>query len=257
MKKTLTITVIGGGNVAFHLVDTFLKLTDVEVKQLYNRSCFTSDFDKFEIKKTTHIAELKPTDLTIIAVKDDAIADVSARLPYTNSLVVHTSGNTDIDLLNDKNRKGVFYPLQSFSKAKPVDFRKIPLCLEAKKAEDLNILCHLAESISENIYEINSFQRKILHISAVFVNNFTNHLVGIGQKLCDEHKIPFEILKPLLTETFEKLQNISAIEAQTGPARRDDQQTIKNHMAMLNGVEKEIYKTITNSILTTYGKEKL
>lgn len=257
MKKTLTITIIGGGNVAFHLVNAFAKLTNVEVKQLYNRSCFTSDFDKFRIKKTTHITELEPTDLTIIAVKDDAIADVSTQLPYTNSLVVHTSGNTDIDLLNDKNRKGVFYPLQSFSKSKSVDFKNVPLCLEAKKTEDLRILRQLAESISENIYEISSFQRKILHISAIFMNNFTNHLVGISQKLCDEHQIPFEILKPLLTETFEKLQNISAVEAQTGPARRDDRRTLGNHIAMLNGIDKEIYKTITNSILTTYGKEKL
>ncbi|GET46840.1 Rossmann-like and DUF2520 domain-containing protein [Capnocytophaga felis] len=256
-NKKLSLSIVGGGNVAFHLMNVFYNNDKIQVKQLCNRSCFTSHFEQFAVEKITNVSFLEPVDICIIAVKDSAIFEVSEKLPFSGNLVVHTSGNTDIDVLSSKNRKGVFYPLQSFSKEVSIDFQKVPICIEAQNSSDLKILRLLAEFITSEVYEINSFQRKILHISAVMMNNFTNHLIAISKEICEENKIPFEILKPLLTETFEKIQKTEPFEAQTGPARRNDRQTIENHLAILSGNRKEIYKTITNSILERYGSKKL
>lgn len=256
-SKKISLSIIGGGNVAFHLINALYDNNIIEVKQLYNRSGFTFDFDRFTVEKVSDLTQLKPVDICIIAVKDEAIQAVSEQLPFSDILVVHTSGNTDIQAINGKNRRGVFYPLQSFSKTISVNFSNIPICIEAETKSDLEKLRTLAQVLTEKVYKINSFQRRILHISAVFTNNFTNHLVNISQEICEKHQIPFEILCPLLAETFDKLQKTTAFEAQTGPARRGDHLTIENHLALLNGNEKEIYEVITNSILNTYGKKKL
>lgn len=255
-RKTL-VSIIGGGNVAFHLINALFDNDVIEVKQLCNRSGFTSDFDRFAVEKITDLRQLKSVDICIIAVKDEAIQLVSSQLPFSDVLVVHTSGNTDIQVIDKKNRRGVFYPLQSFSKSISLNFSDVPVCIEAENQVDLEKLGILALALTEKVYEISSFQRRILHISAVFANNFTNHLVEISQEICKKHEIPFEILQPLLAETFEKLQKTTAFQAQTGPARRGDIPTIENHLALLNGTKKEIYKIITNSILNTYGNEKL
>ena len=122
---------------------------------------------------------------------------------------------------------------------------------------DLYDLRILAQVLTAKVYEISSFQRKILHISAVFVNNFTNHVIKIGKDICKENEIPSEILNPLIMETFGKLQKTNPFDAQTGPARRGDIQTLKSHLSLLNENQKKIYEIITNSILETYGKEKL
>lgn len=256
-KQKLSISVIGGGNVAFHLTNALYNNDVIEVKQLCNRSGFTSHFEYFKVEKITDVSLLNPVDICIIAVKDSAIFEVSEKLPFSESLVVHTSGNTDINILSDKNRKGVLYPLQSFSKEILIDFQRVPVCIEAQNSSDLEMLHILSNAITDKVYEISSFQRRILHISAVIMNNFTNHLIGISKEICEENKIPFEILKPLLSETFEKLQKTDPFKAQTGPARRNDRQTIENHLTLLNGNQKEIYKTITNSILEKYGSKKL
>lgn len=255
--KRLSVSIVGGGNVAFHLANALWNNDRVEVKQLCNRSGFTSHFEHITTDKITDLAQLNPVDICIIAVKDGAITEVSGGLPFTGNLVVHTSGNTDINAIDAKNRKGVFYPLQSFSISNSIDFQNIPICIEAENQADVQKLYTLASILTKKIYKIDSFQRRILHISAVFVNNFTNHLINLGQEICKENDIPFEILNPLLAETFEKLQKTIPFDAQTGPARRGDKQTITNHLELLTGNKKEIYKIITQSILDTYEREKL
>src|SRR5690606_6976147 len=134
----------------------------------------------------TAIDDLKPADITLISVTDSAIAEVSVNIPYNDALVAHTSGTTALEVLNDKNRKGVFYPLQTFSKSKKINFKEVPLCLEAEDIDDLNELKLLAEELSDKVFEISSEQRKSLHVAAVFVSNFTNHLYSIGNEICKE-----------------------------------------------------------------------
>ena len=253
----MNISIIGAGNMAYQLAHALLSLPQVTITQLYSRSSFSAEFSHLQIEKVTNLSQLRPADLCILAVKDDAIASVSAALPFKNQLVVHTSGNTDMLSISSQNRRGVLYPLQTMSKQTLVNFSQVPFCLEAENPTDYQLLHHLASLLSTQIYPLSSYQRKILHVAAVFLNNFTNHLVHISQQICQKEQVPFKILEPLLTETFAKLQKIPAYEAQTGPARRNDTATIASHLSLLNETEKEIYQIITNSIINTYGRKEL
>jgi len=251
----IKITLIGSGNVAQHLIKAFAKSELVEIAQVFSRKKETLasliEFDKI----VDDFQDLKEADLYIIAVTDNVISEVSKQLPFVNQLVVHTSGTASIETLDDKNRKGVFYPLQTFSKNKEVDFSVIPICLEAENTFDFRVLDTVAKSISKAVFPINSQQRKALHVAAVFVNNFTNHLYHIGQEICEENKVPFEILKPLIQETADKINTLNPTDAQTGPAKRNDSTTIEAHLEYLtNENQKNIYKILTQSIQNN-GKE--
>jgi predicted short-subunit dehydrogenase-like oxidoreductase (DUF2520 family) len=227
----INVVIIGTGNVASHLTDAFLKTDTIKVQQINSRK----------------LHHLPLSEITIIAVSDDAIQDVSNRLTARNGLIAHTSGTVGIDMI-PTGRKGVFYPLQSFTKGAPVDFTTVPFCLEANNTEDTQLLEVLAKSIGNKTYQITTAQRKKLHIAAVFVNNFTNHMYALGKSICDEHAVPFEILYPLIEETAKKAQSISPIASQTGPAKRDDTQTIKNHLEQLSLQQQKIYQLLTASI---------
>jgi predicted short-subunit dehydrogenase-like oxidoreductase (DUF2520 family) len=245
----IKIAIIGSGNVAQHLIKAFAKCNGVNLIQVFarNRASLLHLIESDKI--ISDFSQLQEADLFIIAVTDAAIPEVSNSIPFQNKLVVHTSGASSMDNLSDKNRKGVFYPLQTFSKDKAVNFADIPLCLEAQNTEDFEILQNVAFYITKVIYPINSEQRKALHVAAVFVNNFTNHLYQLGSDICEEHQVPFEILRPLIRETADKIETLSPAEAQTGPARRNDTGTIITHLQFLSTEnQKNIYKTITQSI---------
>ena len=243
------VSIIGSGNVAQHLIQAFQLNSQIELVQVFarNKKSVAHLLDSDAI--TSDYSQLQVADVYIIAVSDDAIAKVSSQLPFENQLVVHTSGTVDLDTLDEKNRKGVFYPLQTFSKNKAVDFKTIPLCLEAENETDLKLLQKVADCISESLYEINSQQRKALHVAAVFVNNFVNHLYQIGNEICEDNQIPFDILKPLIQETANKIVTLSPKEAQTGPAKRNDLKTIAAHEQFLTDKNQAtIYKLLTQSI---------
>ncbi len=257
--RMVKVSIIGSGNVAQHLIAAFQKSqnsgADIELVQAFSRKkeSLTSLLDTAKI--TTDLSAMAEADLYLIAVSDDAIANVSTQLPFKNRLVAHTSGSASLDVLHETNRKAVFYPLQTFTKNKPVDFKTIPLCIEAENASDYQLLEKVAKMISDAVYPINSNQRKALHVAAVFVNNFTNHLYKIGNDICREHQVPFDILKPLITETAQKIMTLSPEQAQTGPAIRDDQKTIAAHEAFLtNENQSKIYKILTQSI-QEHGKK--
>ena len=255
----IKVSIIGSGNVAQHLIIAILNAEEsdgkIELVQAYARNASALahllEFDKI----TTDLSQLKPADLYIIAVTDNAIKIISDELTFKNKLVAHTSGTTEIDVLNDNNRKGVFYPLQTFSKTKSVDFSTIPICLESQNASDLQTLETVGKAISNATYILNSEQRKALHVAAVFVNNFVNHLYQLGNEICIENQVPFKILKPLIEETANKIMTLSTEEAQTGPAKREDQETINTHLAFLQeGNKKNIYELLTQSIIA-HGKK--
>ncbi|MDE1207083.1 Rossmann-like and DUF2520 domain-containing protein [Tenacibaculum larymnensis] len=250
----IKVAIIGGGNVATHLANAFSKTNEVSLVQVYARNIEQVEHLKEVTSITNSIELLTKADVYIIAVSDDAIGDVSRKIEQKNGLVVHTSGSVAIQSLQNTGRKGIFYLLQSFSKDKKVDFNKIPFCLEAENEEDLQLLETLAKTIGKKIYRINSEQRKRLHVAAVFVNNFTNHMYKIGADICNEHQVPFEVLLPLIQETAQKITELSPDAAQTGPAKRNDQKTIQDHLALLNAEQQEIYKLITKSIQQN-GKE--
>lgn len=227
----MKVLLIGQGNVASHLYRAFSTTENVSVQQINSRN----------------LINIPLVDIIILAVSDDAISLISKQLDEREELVTHTSGTVNINAIEQK-RKAVFYPLQSFTKSTEIKFSNIPFCLETNHKTDYKLIEELANSISEKSYKISSQQRKKLHLAAVFVNNFTNHMYSIANEICNSNQVPFEILQPLIEETSKKIQKISPIEAQTGPAKRKDEQTIKNHLEQLNSQQKEIYKIITKSI---------
>ena len=246
----ISVSIIGSGNVAHHLIQAIDKSNGLQLVQVYARNSQSVSNEIDASKIITDISLLKPADLYIISVSDDAIVKLSSQLPFQDKLVAHTSGSVSIDELINNNQKAVFYPLQTFSKNKAVNFKEIPICLEAENQSDLELLKKVANELSDKVFEINSIQRKSLHVSAVFVNNFVNHLYKLGNDICTENNVPFEILKPLIQETANKILFLSPENAQTGPAKRNDTTTINTHLDFLtNKNQKEIYKLLTKSII--------
>lgn len=246
----ITVSIIGSGNVAQHLILAFKKAEGVSLVQVLARApqAVAPLLEPAQIITEYH--DLVQVDLILIAVTDTAIADVSAQIPFENQLVAHTSGSVSMADLDSKNHRGVFYPLQTFTKGKEIDFTSIPLCLEAEQKEDYSVLTAVAKAITTVTYPVNSEQRKALHVAAVFVCNFVNHLYQIGSDLCEEHHLDFDLLKPLIQETAAKVMTLSPREAQTGPARRQDSTTINAHLNYLNDThQKELYTLLTKSII--------
>lgn len=245
----ISIVFIGFGNVNQHLCNALHKSTNASVIQIFNKSVKSVSSEVSNIPFTTNISEIKQADVYIIGIPDDAIAAVSERLPFRDRLVVHTSGSVAMNTLSTHNRKGVFYPLQTFSKARSVAFKVIPICIEAEHASDLLLLQHLGHILSEEVLEIPSEARAKLHLAAVFVNNFVNHLYHISEALLSEHQLDFGLLHPLIAETARKIETLTPSEAQTGPAKRNDKKTIENHLHLLEGSEySALYQLLTNSI---------
>lgn len=252
----IRVVIFGAGNVAKRLYNAFYTNKYVEVVQCYNRKGLQLLPNQKKDTIIQDIKSLKKADIYILAVSDDAIEEISSLLPFKDRLVVHTSGGTPIHAIHNMNKRGVFYPLQTFSKENSVDFGTVPFCIEAENKKDLEILKRLANTLSEKVYEISSEQRNILHVSAVFVNNFTNYLFSIGNDICLEHNVPFEILHPLIQETAQKIMKTKPEQVQTGPAIRNDSKTIERHLNILtNTSQQDIYKTLTEAIQSKYGKK--
>ncbi|PQJ74587.1 Rossmann-like and DUF2520 domain-containing protein [Polaribacter gangjinensis] len=226
----ISILIVGKGNVGTQLYEAFKSIETLNVQLISSRD----------------LNAIPKSDVTIIAVSDDAVATVSSQI--STDFVVHTSGSVPLSGLKNNTRKGVFYPLQTFSKDKKVDYTQVPFCIEATTESDVKLLETLAGFLSKKIYHISSEQRKAIHVAAVFANNFTNHLYKIAHDICDTHQIPFEILHPLINETADKIKVLPPALAQTGPAIRKDAATIKNHLFLLTEKQQEIYTILTKSI---------
>ncbi|MDT0687784.1 Rossmann-like and DUF2520 domain-containing protein [Autumnicola psychrophila] len=250
----IQVVILGAGNVATHLYKAFQKSENIEVIQVYNHK--PERLISFsETSTTTAISELKEAHIYIFALKDDAILEMANIVPDFGALYLHTSGGIGMDALSKFRNHGVFYPLQTFSAKKSVDFTQIPMCLEANSDNNLQKTKELAAGISKKLFETDSGQRKALHASAVFVCNFTNHLYTIGADICQKHDLSFELLKPLIKETAAKIEELSPAEAQTGPAIRNDRGTIEGHLELLTENQKNIYELLTASIYNLHGKK--
>jgi len=252
----ISITILGTGNVAQNLFEAFLAKDTVSIVQVVGRKTDSLNYFKGRASLATYGDGLLPAAIYIMAVSDDAITQVAKNLKV-KGLVVHTSGAVSLSALQSHHRSGVFYPLQTFTIGKLLDFSNIPICIEASDEEDLELLHRLGASLSNTVARIDSDKRKVLHLSAVFVNNFTNYMYNIGQELCEQHELDFTLLQPLIRETAEKIELLDAIGAQTGPARRGDKKTLHAHLALLKTKKhREIYTLLSNGIRTTYAFRK-
>jgi predicted short-subunit dehydrogenase-like oxidoreductase (DUF2520 family) len=250
----MRITLIGSGNVATHLGAAF-KNAGHQLVQVYSRNIRNAALLAFyaRAEPIDDLANLtSETDLLIIAVKDDAIAPIAQRLAKYQKLLIHTSGSTNLQVLLDYTPKaGVLYPLQTLSKSKEVDFSTAPICVEGADSIITGKLDELARTISKKVYRVDSDQRKILHLAAVFANNFPNYLYGIARELLAAHEMDFEMLRPLILETAQKVQDHLPDEVQTGPAVRNDESIMAAHLQMLNDQPqlKELYTLLSQGII--------
>ena len=248
----MQIVLIGSGNVAFHLAKAFTE-AQIPISQIFGRN--TTELQKiseqFSIPFSTET--LADADVYIISVSDSSIAEVSSLIKNENALVTHTSGSVSREALSGNYRKSVFYPLQTFSKSKNLDYSKIPFFIDAENENDEEILKNLASKISKNVMLANDEKRKYIHLTAVFACNFVNHLYARAKEISDSQGIPFDYFLPLIDETTQKIHELEPKLAQTGPAIRNDEKVLKLHESLLTDEEKlKIYKTLNESIKKMY-----
>ncbi|MGO4921196.1 Rossmann-like and DUF2520 domain-containing protein [Maribacter spongiicola] len=252
----ISVVIVGTGNVAQNLYQAFEKSSNVTIKQVIGRNREHLAFVNSTVLSSTNFNRIETSDVYILAVSDDAIKLVADNFKDIDGLLVHTSGATSLEAIKCAKRAGIFYPLQTFTKGKIIEFDTIPICIEATNEEDLKLLKQLGEALGKTVVEIDSEQRKTLHVAAVFVNNFTNYMYTIGAEICEEHNIDFKLLRPLIKETAAKLDTLTPMQAQTGPAKRGDQQTLHNHLLIIKDKhQRELYTLLSNTIKEKHGKE--
>jgi predicted short-subunit dehydrogenase-like oxidoreductase (DUF2520 family) len=254
----MKIVLIGTGNLAIHLGPA-LKASGHSIIQVVGRTVANTQklAEKIGTEYTTDPKLIDhKAEVYIICVRDEAISFYANHIPKKAKLVLHTSGSLAAGKLAVSGSQfGVLYPLQTFSKHRKVNFKTVPLCLEASTSKSKKILLQLALSLSKNIHWLEQDQRQSLHLAAVFANNFSNHLFVIAEELLRKKKLSFDLLRPLIAETAAKIQDGMPHEMQTGPARRGDSATIDKHIALLKNKKQisEIYKILTKSILDHDG----
>jgi predicted short-subunit dehydrogenase-like oxidoreductase (DUF2520 family) len=255
-----SISFAGAGNVASQLAWAFYK-AGYSITGIFSPSQSSASTLAYRVgaKVCKSIPELNnQTDLIIVSVPDHAFEEVLEALEPSGKFIVHTSGGIGMQTMNAKFENcGVLYPLQTFSKNSEIDLKSIPFCIEASDMERLKELRLLASSVSDTVLNIDSAQRRILHLSAVFAGNFPNCMYAVAAEFLKNENLSFKLLHPLILETARKATLQSPLEAQTGPARRHDSETMKVHAEMLEKTElyRQIYELISLTIQQQSGKE--
>jgi predicted short-subunit dehydrogenase-like oxidoreductase (DUF2520 family) len=256
----MEVVLIGSGSVATHL-GLALKAKGVKISQVYSRSVKNAKMlsEKLDTSFITDISDIyRDADIYIYALTDSAFKSILRKIEMPEGIQVHTAGCIAMNEFEGFTSKfGVFYPLQTFSINKPVDFSQIPIFIEACNMEVQQQLLELAKLISDKTYLVNSENRRKLHLAAVFACNFTNYMYNIASDILDDSGFSFEIIQPLIAETAEKIKTLNPYDAQTGPAVRMDEKTISKHLSLLNKKPdlKKIYKLLTKNIYSRHKKK--
>lgn len=253
----MKISLIGSGRVAFHLAQALLAQGH-NIVQVYAR-----DFDKtqkfaekIQARACPSLQQFQSTDLIILAVSDSAIGELVKQVHelFPETLMVHTSGSTNIEVISHVHEKaGVFYPLQTFSLERDVDWTATPLFVEAVADVDQKLLSDLANSLSNRVYQYTSKQRLTLHLAAVFACNFSNYCFDMAKQIVDAEQVDFSLLHPLIIETAKKTTENDPKQMQTGPAMRGDQNILAMHQDLLAQAErddlKQVYQLLSDGIV--------
>lgn len=243
----MKLSLIGAGNLGKQLYRVLQHAPKVELIQWMDRSSNETSTPE-GIQLIHHLSAIAEVDCYLLAVSDDSIESLSELLPK-QALVIHTAGGRPLAQIKKQERKGVFYPIQSFSSSRIIDFSKISIGIEASKSSDQAFLFNLAHELKANPIYLDSRKRLALHLAAVFTNNFTNHLLLHAEEICRSYDLSFDLLKPLLRETIDKLEELAPKKAQTGPAIRNDITTLNSHRKLLENKDLlSLYNQITNSI---------
>jgi predicted short-subunit dehydrogenase-like oxidoreductase (DUF2520 family) len=253
----MTVSFIGSGNLAWHLAPALDNLGFV-VKEVYspkqkNAAALTERLYQAEVKTSLDFSD-SPSEVFIIAVTDEAIADVAQEIVLPESaILVHTSGSQPISLLEPSAAEhiGVFYPLQTFTKGRAIDFKNVPVFIEASDSDAEKKLTTIAKALTTKHKKITSEERKGLHVAAVFASNFPNHMLRLAKEIMDERGLNFEWLKPVILETINKALAVGPEYSQTGPAVRGDLEILDEHMKYLKGdkIAAKIYEIVSQDII--------
>lgn len=249
------IVFVGAGNLATNLAKALYR-KGFRIVQIFSRTEESARSLALQVEAdyTTDLKELTgDAKLYIVSLKDAAFVELLPQIAEgkEHALLVHTAGSIPMSVWEGHTQRyGVFYPMQTFSKQREVKFDEVPFFIEAKTAEDVALLKAIAATLSDHVYEASSEQRKSLHLAAVFICNFTNHMYALAADLLEKYQLPFNVMLPLIDETARKVHELAPRDAQTGPAVRYDKNVIENHLAMLADLPalQEIYKLMSKSI---------
>lgn len=253
----LSINMIGAGNVAWHL-SQFLYSNGFKINTIYSFHLENAKqlADLVQAKAIDKIADIEPADMFILSLRDSVYQDFIVEIPKTEALVVHTSGSLPKEILkNISPNYGVLYPFQTFNKIKKLSIEQIPFCIEASNEQTQQLLDNLIDRLNGKYYHLNFHQREKLHLAGVFACNFSNALYGLAEDILKSENIDFEILKPLISETAQKIKYLSPQKAQTGPAARQDYNIINKHIALLdNDNIRNLYRFLSQIIFEQQKK---
>lgn len=257
---SMQVSIIGSGNLAWHLAPA-LDNTDFAVREVYSRNpahaaALVEKLYEGYVKASLDFST-STSRIFILAVTDDVIEDIVQEIILpADAILVHTSGSRPLSVLGFAATPniGVFYPLQTFSKSKKVDFTDTPLFIESDNKETEKVLQKMAKALGRDAVKITSHDRKALHVAAVFASNFTNHMLLLAQEVMKDNSLSFDWLKPLIAETINKSLSIGPENAQTGPAKRGDFEVLDNHMIFLQTDPSlaEVYKIVSQHIVDRY-----
>jgi predicted short-subunit dehydrogenase-like oxidoreductase (DUF2520 family) len=248
------VVILGAGNLGTHLARVF-QADGIRILQVFDRHPSKGKKLANEIGCEFVFKQEKifpGADLYILSVSDSSIETVASSFKPGDRLLVHCSGSVPMGILGPyTSRYGVFYPLQTFSAGKPVSFADTPLCVEANNSYSRRQLMELARKISGKVYRIDSEQRKILHLTAVFASNFTNFMYTVAEEILERHKIPFSLLEPIIEQTGSNAKGGSVFKNQSGPAVRGDHGVLEDHRKLLEQFPEfvEIYDIISKNII--------
>lgn len=255
------IVFIGAGNLATNLSKALYR-NGFRIVQIYSRTEVAARAlaEKVEAEYTTELSKVATNArLYIVSLKDDVLAELLPEIVADkgDALIVHTAGSIPLNIWEGKTaRYGVFYPMQTFSKQREVDFRGIPFFIESNSPKDTELLKGIASVLSEKVYEATSEQRRSLHLAAVFTCNFTNHMYALATELLKKSNFSFDVMLPLIDETARKVHELEPKQAQTGPAIRYDENVINKHLDMLADEPEmqELYRLISENIHRLHNK---
>jgi len=249
-----SVVIFGAGNLASHLAMALRKL-NLNILQIYNRTDWKGK--KLALKTgaeyLSRFDQITPdADLYIFALADSFLPEIVSKIRISGKLVVHTSGSHDMQILEPvSERYGVFYPLQTFISGSKRSFRKIPVCIETNRLNDLQLLTGLGQKLSGSVFLLNSEQRGWLHLASVYAGNFSHFMYVIAADLLRDKEVPFELVKPLIGQVTKNALHNRLFPYLTGPAIREDKNILERHQAQLaqNPDYLEIYNLISKSII--------
>lgn len=257
----MNIVLVGAGrlgtNLGLALYQAGHKILQVFSRDMANARLLADALKSSPINKLNELSRYG--DLYLLAVPDKEIQEVASSVRHFipgEAIVAHSSGYTPDDALSGMPNYGVFYPLQSFTKEQPIGFHDVPLMISGSDADVEQKLLKLARQISQKVYLLDERARKVAHIGAVFVNNFSNHLFALAADLLGRENVPFELLHPIILHSARRITELPPEETQTGPAVRGDLETIEKHIAFLKPYPElqDLYKILTEAIIA--AKEK-